>query len=145
MIPAAVLSAVLSLSRAPDQSAVDAIERHARAARVPVSLALAVCTLESGVGTRGAILCGCYVRVPGDPGGAVDRSVAAQARCVAGTLAHGRRVCGSWGASLRRYRYGLGRASEHGCPLADPRSYLRRVQAYQRMIAGRVREPAVVL
>lgn len=142
MIPAAVLAAAVALSRAPDQASVDAIERAARGSRVPVSLALAVCTLESGLGTRGAILCGCYVRVPG---GAVDRSITAQARCVAGTLAHGRRVCGSWGASLRRYRYGLGRASEHGCPLADPRSYLRRVQAYQRMIAGRVRESAIVL
>ena len=49
----------------------------ARGSRVPVSLALAVCTLESGVGTRGAILCGCYVR---GPSGAVDRSAAAQAR-----------------------------------------------------------------
>lgn len=65
------------------------------------------------------------------PSGAVDRSVEAQARCVAGTLAHGRRVCGSWGASLRRYRYGL---ADHGCPLADPRAYVRRVSAYGRAL-----------
>ena len=128
MILAAVLRLALGLSRAPDQAAVDALERHALAARVPVSLAVAVCTLESGLGTRGAILCGCYVR---GPGGAVDRSVEAQARCVAGTLAHGRRVCGSWAASLRRYRYGL---ADHGCPLADPRSYVRRVSAYGRAL-----------
>ena len=139
MIPAAVLAAAVALSRAPDQASVDAIERAARGSRVPVSLALAVCTLESGVGTRGAILCGCYVR---GPSGAVDRSTAAQARCVAGTLAHGRRVCGSWGASLRRYRYGL---ADHGCPLADPRSYLRRVGAYQRLVAGRLGEPPLVM
>lgn len=128
MILAAVLRALLGLSRAPDQAAVDALERHALAARVPVSLVVAVCTLESGLGTRGAILCGCYVR---GPSGAVDRSVEAQARCVAGTLAHGRRVCGSWGASLRRYRYGL---ADHGCPLADPRAYVRRVSAYGRAL-----------
>lgn len=127
MIPAAILAAALGLSRAPDQAAVDAIESAARAARVPVSLALAlaVCALESGIGTRGAILCGC----------GSDRDTIAQARCAAGTLAYGRRACGSWAASLRRYRYGLGRASEHGCPLADPRNYVGRVSAYQGAVA----------
>lgn len=120
MIPAAI-----GLSRAPDQAAVDAIESAARAAHVPVSLALAVCALESGIGTRGAILCGC----------GNDRDAIAQARCAAGTLAYGRRACGSWAASLRRYRYGLGRASEHGCPLADPRRYVDRVSGYQRAVA----------
>lgn len=125
MIPAAVLAAAIGLSRAPDQAAVDAIESAARAAHVPVSLALAVCALESGIGTRGAILCGC----------GSDRDTIAQARCAAGTLAYGRRACGSWAASLRRYRYGLGRASEHGCPLADPRNYVGRVSAYQGAVA----------
>lgn len=125
MIPAAILSAALGLSRAPDQAAVDAIESAARAAHVPVSLALAVCALESGIGTRGAILCGC----------GSDRDTIAQARCAAGTLAYGRRACGSWAASLRRYRYGLGRASEHGCPLADPRRYVDRVSVYQGAVA----------
>jgi hypothetical protein len=104
---------------------VDAVERHAVAARVPVSLALAVCTLESGLGTRGTILCGCYVR----RAGALDVSVEGQARCVAGTLRAGLRSCGSWAASLRRYRYGL---ADHGCPLADPRRYVGRVQGYVR-------------
>jgi hypothetical protein len=125
VILAAVLRLALGLSRLPDQGAVDAIERHAVAARVPVSLALAVCTLESGLGTRGAILCGCYVR----RAGVLDVSVEGQARCVAGTLRAGLRSCGSWAASLRRYRYGL---ADHGCPLADPRAYVRRVQGYVR-------------
>jgi hypothetical protein len=84
-----------------------------------------VCTLESGLGTRGAILCGCYVR----RAGALDVSVEGQARCVAGTLRAGLRSCGSWAASLRRYRYGL---ADHGCPLADPRRYVGRVQGYVR-------------
>ncbi len=127
MILAAVLRLLLGLSRPPDQTAVDAIEREALAARVPVSLALAVCTLESGLGTRGAILCGCYVR----RAGVLDTSVEGQARCVAGTLRVGLRSCGSWAASLRRYRYGL---ADHGCPLADPRAYVRRVGAYTRMM-----------
>ena len=125
MIDARTLRLLLGLARAPDQVAVDAIERAAVEARVPVSLALAVCTLESGLGTRGAILCGCYVRREG----VLDVSVEAQARCVAGTLRAGVRSCGSWAASLRRYRYGL---ADHGCPLADPRAYVRRVQGYVR-------------
>lgn len=125
MIDARVLRLLLGLARLPDQGAVDAIEREALAARVPVSLALAVCTLESGLGTRGAILCGCYVR----RAGVLDVSVEGQARCVAGTLRAGMRSCGSWAASLRRYRYGL---ADHGCPLADPRRYVGRVQGYTR-------------
>ena len=125
MIAAHALRLLLGLSRDPDQGAVDAIEREALAARVPVSLALAVCALESGLGTRGAILCGCYVR----RAGALDTSVEGQARCVAGTLRVGLRSCGSWAASLRRYRYGL---ADHGCPLADPRRYVGRVQGYTR-------------
>lgn len=128
MIPAVIIAAALGLSRAPDQAAVDAIETAARAARVPVSLALAVCALESGIGTRGDILCGCYVR----RAGVLDTSTEAQARCVAGTLAYGLRACGSWAASLRRYRYGL---RDHGCPLADPRRYVDRVSAYQGAVA----------
>ena len=59
----------------------------------------------------------------------LDVSVEAQARCVAGTLRAGVRSCGSWAASLRRYRYGL---ADHGCPLADPRRYVGRVQGYVR-------------
>lgn len=125
MIDVRALRLLLGLARAPDQVAVDAIERAAVEARVPVALALAVCTLESGLGTRGAILCGCYVR----RAGVLDTSVEAQARCVAGTLRVGVRSCGSWAASLRRYRYGL---ADHGCPLADPRAYVRRVQGYVR-------------
>lgn len=125
MIDARTLRLLLGLSRLPDQGAVDAIERAAVEARVPVSLALAVCTLESGLGTRGSILCGCYVR----RAGVLDTSVEAQARCVAGTLRAGVRSCGSWAASLRRYRYGL---ADHGCPLADPRRYVGRVQGYVR-------------
>lgn len=130
MIDARVLRLLLGLARAPDQVAVDAIERAAVEARVPVSLALAVCTLESGLGTRGAILCGCYVRRVVGGVRTLDTSVEAQARCVAGTLRVGVRSCGSWAASLRRYRYGL---ADHGCPLADPRAYVRRVQGYVRM------------
>jgi hypothetical protein len=125
VIDVRALRLLLGLARAPDQVAVDAIERAAVEARVPVALALAVCTLESGLGTRGAILCGCYVR----RAGVLDTSVEAQARCVAGTLRVGVRSCGSWAASLRRYRYGL---ADHGCPLADPRAYVRRVQGYVR-------------
>lgn len=125
MIDVRVLRLLLGLSRLPNQGAVDAIERAAVEARVPVSLALAVCTLESGLGTRGSILCGCYVR----RAGVLDTSVEAQARCVAGTLRAGVRSCGSWAASLRRYRYGL---ADHGCPLADPRRYVGRVQGYVR-------------
>ena len=125
MILSRILAAALSLSHVPDQAAVDAIETAARAAHVPVALALAVCTVESGLGTRGAILCGCYVR----RAGAVDTSTAAQARCVAGTLRAGWRACGSWAGALRRYRYGL---ADHGCPLADPRRYVDRVGAYTR-------------
>lgn len=125
MILARILSAALSLSRVPDQGAVDAIESAARAARVPVALALAVCTVESGLGTRGAILCGCRVR----RAGVLDTSTEAQARCAAGTLRAGWRSCGSWAGSLRRYRYGL---ADHGCPLADPRRYVDRVGAYSR-------------
>jgi hypothetical protein len=131
VIRAAVLAAALGLSRVPSQDAVDAVEREALRARVPVSLALAVCTLESGLGTRGAILCGCMVR---------DHSPAAQARCIAGTLAHGRGACGSWAGALRRYRYGL---RDHGCPLADPRGYVTRVDALQRAVARVVGGPAV--
>ena len=129
MILSRILAAALSLSHAPEQAAVDAIVAAARGARVPVALALAVCTVESGLGTRGAILCGCYVR----RAGAVDTSTAAQARCVAGTLAHGRAACGSWAASLRRYRYGL---ADHGCPVADPRRYVARVEGYARRLEG---------
>jgi hypothetical protein len=125
VIDVRTLRLLLGLSRLPDQGAVDAIERAAVEARVPVALALAVCTLESGLGTRGSILCGCYVR----RAGALDTSVEAQARCVAGTLRAGVRSCGSWAASLRRYRYGL---ADHGCPLADPRRYVGRVQGYVR-------------
>lgn len=99
MILARILAAALSLSRAPDQAAVDAIVAAARGARVPVALALAVCTVESGLGTRGDILCGCYVR----HAGVVDTSTTAQARCVAGTLAAGHRACGSWVGALRRH------------------------------------------
>lgn len=127
MILARILAAALSLSHVPDQSAVNAIVAAARSARVPVALALAVCTVESGLGTRGAILCGCYVR----RAGVVDTSTAAQARCVAGTLAAGWRSCGSWAGALRRYRYGL---ADHGCPLADPRRYVDRVSAYTRRL-----------
>lgn len=125
MILARVLALALELSRVPDQSAVDAIVEASRAAGVPRALALAVCTVESGLGTRGAILCGCYVRRTG----VVDTSTAAQARCVAGTLRAGWRACGSWAGALRRYRYGL---ADHGCPLADPRRYVDRVGAYTR-------------
>jgi hypothetical protein len=127
VIDARTLALLLGLSRTPDQAAVDAVERAALDARVPVSLALAVCALESGLGTRGRILCGCYVRRA--DGAGVDTDVGAQARCVAGTLRVGLRSCGSWAASLRRYRYGL---ADHGCPLADPRAYVRRVQGYTR-------------
>lgn len=142
MILAAVLAAALGLSRVPDQAAVSAIESAARAARVPVSLALAVCALESGIGTRGSILCGCYVSRVVDGRRVLDVSTEAQARCVAGTLAHGLRVCGSWAASLRRYRYGL---RDRGCPLADPRNYVGRVGAYQRAAAlGTGAEPLVM-
>lgn len=129
MILSRILAAALSLSRAPEQAAVDAIETAARAAHVPVALALAVCTVESGLGTRGAILCGCYVR----HAGVVDTSTAAQARCVAGTLAAGWRSCGSWAGALRRYRYGL---ADHGCPLADPRRYVARVEAYAHCLGA---------
>lgn len=125
---ARLLSAALSLSHVPAQSAVDAIETAARAAHVPVALALAVCTVESGLGTRGAILCGCYSR---RHDGTVDTSTEAQARCVAGTLRVGWRSCGLWAGSLRRYRYGL---ADHGCPLADPRRYVDRVSAYARRL-----------
>ena len=125
MILSRILAAALSLSHVPDQAAVDAIETAARAAHVPVALALAVCTVESGIGTRGDILCGCYVR----RAGVVDTSTAAQARCVAGTLRAGWRACGSWAGALRRYRYGL---ADHGCPLADPRRYVDRVGVYAR-------------
>jgi hypothetical protein len=114
---ATLLRVVLGLSRAPAQATVDEIERAARAARVPVAMALAVCQVESGLGTRGAILCGC----------GVDRSVRAQARCAAATLAHGRRLCGGWAGGLRRYRYG-------GCPQADPRRYVLRVGVYGRRL-----------
>lgn len=114
---APLLRALLGLSRAPAQATVDELVAAARDAHVQVALVLAVCQLESGLGTRGAILCGC----------GVDRSVRAQARCAAATLAHGRRLCGGWDASLRRYRYG-------GCPQADPRSYVRRVGAYGRLM-----------
>lgn len=127
MILSRILAAALSLSHVPDQAAVDAIETAARAAHVPVALALAVCTVESGIGTRGDILCGCYVR----HAGVVDTSTAAQARCVAGTLAAGWRSCGSWAGALRRYRYGL---ADHGCPLADPRRYVDRVSVYARRL-----------
>lgn len=138
MILATILRTALGLSRAPDQAAVDAIERAALAAHVPPSLALAVCTVESGLGTRGAILCGCYVR----RNGVLDTSVEAQARCVAGTLAHGRRACGSWAASLRRYRYGL---RDHGCPLADPRDYVGRVSVHQGAVARVTRAQALAM
>jgi len=58
VILARVLALTLELSRVPDQGAVDAIAEASRAAGVPRALALAVCTVESGLGTRGAILCG---------------------------------------------------------------------------------------
>jgi len=112
---ATLLRVVLGLSRAPAQATVDELVDAARAAHVPAALVLAVCQVESGLGTRGAILCGC----------GVDRSVRAQARCAAATLTHGRRLCGGWGGALRRYRYG-------GCPQADPRRYVRRVGVYWR-------------
>ena len=114
---APVLRALLGLSRAPAQATVDELVDAARDAHVPAALVLAVCQVESGLGTRGAILCGC----------GADRSVRAQARCAAGTLAHGRRLCGGWAGGLRRYRYG-------GCPAADPRRYVRRVGAYGRRL-----------
>jgi len=114
------LRVALELSRAPSQATVDEIERAARAARVPVAMALAVCQVESGLGTRGAILCGC----------GRDRGVRAQARCAAATLAHGRRLCGGWGGALRRYRWGT-------CASADPTGYVRRVGAVARRISPR--------
>jgi hypothetical protein len=112
---AAALRAALGLSQAPEQATVDELVEAARASHVPVALVVAVCQVESGLGTRGAILCGC--------GGA--RGVRAQARCAARTLAVGRRLCGGWGGALRRYRYG-------GCPRSDPRAYVRRVEGYER-------------
>jgi hypothetical protein len=130
LILRAIVAAALELSHHPAQEHVDVIEREARRHRVPVSLALAVCGLESGVNTRGGILCGCHVR---GPDGRIDRSPAAQARCAASTLARGIRRCGVAGA-LRRYRYG------GDCPLADPRDYARRVGALQRRVARRVGE-----
>lgn len=114
---AVLLRAMLGLSRAPAQATVDELVAAAREAHVPVALVLAVCQVESGIGTRGAILCGC----------GADRSVRSQARCAAATLAHGRRLCGGWAPALRRYRYG-------GCPQADPRRYVRRVGAYGRRL-----------
>jgi hypothetical protein len=114
---APLLRALLGLSRAPAQATVDELVDAARDAHVPAALVLAVCQVESGLGTRGAILCGC----------GADRSVRSQARCAAATLAHGRRLCGGWGGALRRYRYG-------GCPAADPRRYVRRVGVYGRRL-----------
>lgn len=125
------LALALGLSRDPAPVDVDAIVAAARAARVPPALALGVCAVESGIGTRGTILCGCHVR----RAGVLDRSAVSQARCIAGTLAHGRHACGSWAAALRRVRYGL---LDRGCPLADPRGYVLRVGAAARA-ASRVR------
>lgn len=115
---AGVLRVALALSRAPAQATIDELVAAARVAHVPVPLVVAVCAVESGLGTRGAILCGC----------GADRAVRAQARCSAATLAHGRQLCGGWAGALRRYRYG-------GCPQADPRAYVRRVAAYARSAA----------
>lgn len=115
---ALLLRIALGLSRAPAQSTIDELVAAALAAHVSVPLVLGVCQVESGLGTRGAILCGC----------GADRAVTAQARCAAATLAHGRQLCGGWAGALRRYRYG-------GCPQADPRAYVRRVEAYARSAA----------
>lgn len=119
--PAVLLRSLLGLSRAPAQATVDELVAAAREAHVPAALVLAVCQVESGIGTRGAILCGC----------GVDRSVRSQARCAAGTLAYARRRCGGWAGGLRRYRYGI---ADGGCPQADPRLYVRRVGAYGRRL-----------
>lgn len=141
MIPlvlAAVVRVAMGMSRVPAQDALDAIEREARAQGVPVSLALAVCTVESGLGTRGRILCGCYVHRRGDDGQLVrdqrgrlviNTDLDAQARCAALSLRHARAACGSWAGALRRYNQG------HGCPLADPRGYVSRVVRHQRATA----------
>ena len=119
------LRVALELSRAPSQATVDEIERAARAARVPVAVALAVCQVESGIGTRGAILCGC----------GRDRGVRAQARCASATLAHGRRLCGGWDGALRRYRWGA-------CASADPTGYVRRVGAAVAQVTRRASPPS---
>ena len=115
---AVLLRVVLGLSRAPAQATIDELVAAARGAHVPVPLVLGVCQVESGLGTRGAILCGC----------GADRAVRAQARCAAATLAHGRQLCHGWAGALRRYRYG-------GCPQADPRRYVERVEDYARSAA----------
>ncbi len=119
---ATLLRAMLGLSQAPAQATVDELVDAARDAHVPVALVLAVCQVESGLGTRGAILCGC----------GRDRGVRAQARCASATLAHGRRLCGGWGGALRRYRWGA-------CRSPDPTGYVRRVGAVARRISGRGR------
>lgn len=133
----------MGMSRLPDQAAVDAIEREARAAGVPVSIALSVCTVESRLGTRGRILCGCYVyrrdeagRLVRDVRGrpVIDTSIDAQARCVAVSLRHNVARCRSWAAGLREYNLG------GGCPLGDPRGYVGRVVRLQRAVARLTRE-----
>lgn len=138
LVLAAILRVAMRMSRVPDQDALDAIEREARAQSVPVSLALAVCTVESGLGTRGRILCGCYVHRRSGDGRpvrdrygrlAIDTSLDAQARCAALSLRHARALCGAWAPALRRYNQG------RGCPLADPRGYVSRVVRYQRAAA----------
>ena len=143
LILAAVVRVAVGLSHAPDQTAIDAIEREARAQGVPVSLALAVCTIESGLGTRGRILCGCYVRRRDADGRlvrdrhgrlAINTDLDAQAQCAALSLRHARQACGAWAPALRRYNQG------HGCPLADPRGYVSRAIRYQRALAGRLGE-----
>ena len=146
LVLAAVVRVAMGMSRLPDQAAVDAIEREARAAGVPVSLALSVCTVESRLGTRGRILCGCYVHVHGADGSlvrdrrgrlAIDTSIAAQARCAALSLRHARARCGAWSPALRRYNQG------RGCPSSDPRGYARRALAHQRRVAPHVGEPPI--
>ena len=143
LLSAAALRVALGLSHLPDQTAVDAIEREARAQGVPVSVAIAVCTVESRLGTRGRILCGCYVyrrdeagRIVRDRRGrpAIDTSIDAQARCAALSLRHNRARCRSWAAGLREYNLG------GGCPLGDPRGYVGRVVRLQRAVARLTRE-----
>lgn len=96
-------------------------QRH----HVPGRVLLAVCAVESGLGTRGNILCGCA------PQDARRRGYPAQAECAARSLAHGYAHCGTWPNALRRYRYGL---AHHGCPRRDPERYAPRVMR----VAGRL-------
>lgn len=143
LVPVSVLRLALGLSQVPDQTAVDAIEREARVEGVPVSLAIGVCTVESRLGTRGRILCGCYVcrrdedgRLIRDERGRprIDTSIDAQARCVAVSLRHHRARCRAWAPALRHYNLG------GNCPLNDPRGYVSRAIRFQRAVARLFRE-----